>query len=144
TSVTWEGIFAAPDSVLVGVSGATGDLPYLVIGVDSSGKQRWQHGFTDPRDVLLTTSALVIIDHAAKRVVGLDPRTGGQKWSVPDIKDQYGNTADAIYYVFGNADIGGPSTFLGQPAGPISDNRIVELSGDSSARVIDTASGSVN
>jgi len=143
SSVTWEGLLALPDALLIGVSGVGGDLPYALIGVDPSGHQRWQRGFADPRNVLVTGPALVIIDPAGKRLLGYDPRSGDQKWSVPDIKDQYGNSADAIYPVLADADINQPSGFTAAPTGPSGDGPIVELSGDSSARVIDTASGSV-
>ena len=142
TSVNWEGLTAYPNSVVVRVSGLGGDASYGVIGVDATG-QRWQHSYADTDGLLPTGQAVVTIDRAGKQLLGFDPVSGAQKWSVPDIKDQYGNSSDAIFPVLADSDIGGPADFTGIPFGPIGDGRLVELNGDSSARLIDAASGSV-
>src|SRR5439155_5296810 len=142
-SASWQGLLALPDTVIVAVNVYTGDNPYTLIGVDSSGKERWRHGFASSDDYLVTSSAVVVIDKSGHQLIGYDPRSGDQKWSVPDIKDQYGYSTDGIYPVLSAAELAGPGDFDGLPTGPYGDRRIVELSGDLSARVIDTATGGV-
>jgi len=142
SSASWQGLLALPDTVIVAVNVYTGDSPYTLFGVDSTG-QRWQHSFASADDYLVTSSAVVVIDKSGHQLIGLDPHSGDQKWSVPDIKDTYGYSTDAIYPVFDRDELTGPGGFGGLPTGPFGDRRIVELSGDLSARVIDTASGDV-
>jgi molecular chaperone HscA len=143
SSVSWKGLDALPGAVLIEVYGLSGDNAYGLIGVDSSGKQRWHHEYADDSDVLVTSAAVVVLDEKGKQLVGYDPVSGDRKWSVPDIRDQYGNTADAFYPVLGDDDLAAPVGFDGLPFGAYHDSRIVELSVDSSARVIDTSDGKV-
>jgi hypothetical protein len=144
SSASWDGILALPDGgLLIEAHGFTGDRPYTVFGVDSSGRQRWNSAFGAAGDIWVTGPAVVIVDKLGKRLVGLDPHSGDRKWALPDIKDEYGTSTVAIYPVFTEAEFAGPAGFNGLRAGPISDGRIVQLSADSSARVIDTATGSV-
>jgi molecular chaperone HscA len=142
-SVSWRGLDALPGTVLVEVYGLSGDNAYGLIGVDSSGRQRWHHEYADDSDVLVTGAAVIVLDEKGKQLVGYDPVSGDRKWSVPDVRDQYGNTADAFYPVLGDDDLAVPVGFDGLPFGAYHDNRIVELSVDSSARVIDTSDGTV-
>lgn len=140
-SVSWKGLVALPGAVLVEVSGLSGDNSYGLIGVDSAGKQRWQHAYAEDSDLIVTRAAVVVHDEKGKRLVGYDPVGGAQKWAVDDVKDQYGNTAEAFFPVLGGDDVTAPVGFDGLPFGGYADNRIVELSVDSSARVIDTSDG---
>jgi hypothetical protein len=144
SSVSWDGLVPLPGGVIAAVNGYSGERPYTLVYVDSSGSQRWQHAIEREESYLVTRSAVVVIDKLGHQLIGLDPGTGKQKWSVPDIKDQYGYTSDAIYPVLTKDDVAGPAGFRGLPPGPIGDGRIVELSIDSSARVINTATGEVS
>jgi hypothetical protein len=142
-SVTWEGLVALPNAVLVRVSGLYDTGPYALIGVDSSGHQRWEHPYADSNDVIVTDRAVAMLDPKGKRLVGYDLVSGAQRWQLPDITDQYGNTADGIYPVLDDSDVTGPVGFDGGSFGAIGDGRIIELSIDHSARLIDAATGYV-
>jgi len=143
TSVSWEGIVALSGVVLVEAYGLSGDHAYALIGIDQSGKQRWQHAYDNDRDVYLTPGAVVFRDQGGKQLVGLDPVSGNQKWTVPDIEDQYGSVADGLYPVLADSDVAAPAGFDGLPFGALGDGRLVELSVDLSARIIDTRTGNV-
>jgi hypothetical protein len=144
SSISWKGLIALPDMVLAEVRQYGGkQVVNSVFAVDWSGTQRWQHDSTSDDDYLVTPSAVVFTDKAHQRLVGLDPHSGNENWSVPDIKDQNGSSTNVIVPVYSADEMDGPAGVGGHPAGPVGDGRIVELSSDSSARVIDTASGRI-
>ena len=144
SSFSWKGLRALPDMVLAEANQYTGDKPYTLYAVDWSGNLRWQYSFAaGDDDYVVTKSAVVFMDDKGQRLVGLDPQNGREKWSLPNIKDHYGYSKNLLARVYTAADSDGPADLNGYPADPIDDARLVELSIDSSARLVDTSSGTV-
>jgi molecular chaperone HscA len=86
---------------------------------------------------------VVVTDTQNQLVLGLDPGTGDQKWSIPTLTDQYKDKPKTIP-VLAPADLKAPTQLDGTPVGGYSDGRLVQLGGDASARVIDSHDGHIS
>jgi hypothetical protein len=142
SSVTWQSVTAEPDGVLAVANQYTGDQPRTLFAVAwADRKQQWHYPLASDDDVLPTPKMLVVTDSRNHRLVGLDRHTGTEKWKLADKQDKYGSVSSATHPVLGSADLTAPTGLDGAPLGPLGDGRLVQLSADSSARVIDSATG---
>ncbi len=142
SSVTFEGIMALADSVVGVATLSGGSASRALFGVDWAGHHVWRHDLTSSDKLLATSAALLVVDSQNHQLVGLDPRTGNQKWTLANIKDS-GDTSSATFPVYTDADLARPGPLPEGPELGTSDNRVVQIGADSSARVIDTATGKV-
>src|SRR6266545_2978663 len=124
SSVLWEGLMTVPDGLLVLAYQGGGDQPRSVTGVRWSDGHTWQHPMASDDRVFPMPGALVVTDRRHHRVLGLDPRTGDQKWVLPDPEDQSGRDV-ATFPVLAAADLAAPTTLSGAPAGGSGDDRLV-------------------
>src|SRR5437763_1147812 len=138
-SSNWEGLVALPDGVLaVGYQG--GDQPRTVYGVRWSDGHPWQRPLSRDDVVIPEPGVVVVTDTHNHKVLGLDPASGAVKWTQGSLKDQYGNDATTLPVVSPD-DVTVPTRLDGALAGGYHDGRIVQLTGDAQARVIDAGNG---
>jgi outer membrane protein assembly factor BamB len=139
-TVTWDDLIALPDGVIaLGYQG--GDLSHVVAGVSWSDGRTWQHAIDRNEDVTATPGMVVVTDRKGHRLLGLDPRTGTEKWSLPDPANSYSPQTIAV---LGDDDASRPAEMSGAPVGGPTDGRLVQFGGERGARVIDARSGSVS
>jgi outer membrane protein assembly factor BamB len=86
----------------------------------------------------------VVADRTGQRLLGLKLADGTQRWSLPDPASTI-PTATHVLTVTTPKDLGGPATVFGRAYQPdlTDDPRIVQISPDKSARVIDADRGKV-
>ena len=138
-SSNWEGLVALPDGVLaVGYQG--GDQPRTVYGVRWSDGHPWQRPLSRDDVVIPEPGVVVVTDTHNHKVLGLDPASGAVKWTQGSLKDQYGNDATTLPVVSPD-DVTVPTRLDGALAGGYHDGRIVQLTDDAQARVINTGNG---
>ncbi|MEV0393111.1 Hsp70 family protein [Polymorphospora rubra] len=145
TSDRWAGISALPDGVIAYADQVSVSEPRAMVVYDDDGDKLWTHQVRGDDWVHVFDGAAVVIDRTGNRVVGLDRRTGTQKWSHNNPSDQYGNAATAVYPVSTAKDISGPVTVTGDALAPDlgDDQRIVQIGADRSVRLIDVKSGKI-
>jgi molecular chaperone HscA len=142
SSVTFEGLAALADSVVGVATLSGGSASRILFGVDWAGHHVWRHDLTSSDKFLATSAALLIVDSQNHQLVGLDPRTGNQKWTLANIKDS-GDSSSATFPIYSDADLAQPGPLPEGPEAPTSDTRVVQIGADNSARVIDTATGKI-
>jgi molecular chaperone HscA len=141
SSASWESLTALPDGVLAVVNSYSGDQPRAVFALAWSDHRTWQHPMASDDRVLPTPSTVVVTDHARHRLVGLDRGAGTEKWALGDRTDRYGPVNSAAFPVLAASDLGTPTGLHGESPGVLGDGRLVQLASDSTARIIDAASG---
>ncbi|WP_407566922.1 Hsp70 family protein [Polymorphospora sp. A560] len=145
TSDDWAGISALPDGVIAYADRISDSEPRAMVVYDDDGDKLWTHQVRGNDWVFVFDGAAVVIDRTGNRVVGLDRRSGTQKWSHDNPRDQYDNAATAVYPVTTEKDISGPAMVDGSALAPDlgDDQRIVQVGADRSVRVIDVKSGEI-
>jgi hypothetical protein len=142
----WESMVALPVGVAVftDTDSVSGTRRMVILGA-SDGKLRWERVIGDRDQVFFIGSIAVLADRAEHRLLGLELDDRGRTaWELPDLKTDSG-TATAIVPATTPDDVSGPAGVQGRAlaAVPDDDTRIVQLSSDRSARVIDAADGKV-
>ncbi|WP_250028257.1 Hsp70 family protein [Paractinoplanes maris] len=143
TAKRWQSMVALPDGVaLFSETDYDTDSRQLIVLGDDRGEKRWERTLGDNDLVFFAGDHAVIADRAGKQLVGLDLARGRQEWQIPDPE---GVTAPALVAVTTPADLSGPASPAGRPLSPDfgDDPRLVQVSADRTARVIDADSGEV-
>jgi hypothetical protein len=142
----WARMVALPTGVAVftDTDSDTGKRRMILLGA-SDGKLRWERSIDGDDEVFFVGEIAVLVDRTENRLVGLKINDRGKTaWDLPDLKTGSG-TATAIVPATTPDDVSGPAGVDGRAFAPDvdDDTRIVQLSGDRSARVIDASNGHV-
>jgi molecular chaperone HscA len=142
----WRSMVALPHAVAVFTDADlnTRKRRMIVLGADD-GKKRWERTIGDDDRVYFAGTVAVLVDRTEKRLLGLKVDDGGRTaWEVPDLGTGSG-TSTAIIPATTPDDVSGPAGVDGRAFAPKldDDTRIVQLSADRSARVIDASTGKV-
>ncbi|MFK3985306.1 Hsp70 family protein [Micromonospora sp. NPDC050397] len=143
TSERWAGIAALPNGLVVLANGAGRADPRELSVLDpADGRKLWGRAVHGDDSVYYFDRTVVLVDRVANQLVGLDLRTGKVRWDESNPKDQYENASTSVYPVTVPKDLGGAA---GEGGGQLSyggeDRRIVQITVDRSARIIDVDSG---
>lgn len=145
TSERWAGIAALPDGLVVLANGVGRADPRELSVLDpANGGKLWGRAVHGDDSIYYFERTLVLVDRVANQLVGLDLRTGKVRWDEPIPKDQYENASTSVHPVTVPKDLGAAASVGGGQlsyGGP--DRRIVQITVDRSARVIDVDSGEV-
>ncbi|MGK5679541.1 Hsp70 family protein [Actinoplanes sp. URMC 104] len=140
----WESMVALPDGVvLFSAPDYDTDKRLMVVLDGDSGDKLWQRDLGEQDQVRFAADRAVVADRAGKRLTGLDLETGEQRWEQPDPGGS--SSAPTLITVTTPADLAGPAGVGGVPwsADLGDDPRLVQITGDRSARVIDARNGDV-
>lgn len=146
TADQWAGVVALPGAVglLADASGSSTPRELEVLD-GGSGQPRWRHTVHGDDEMFVGKDVVALTDHERKRLVGLKLSNGDEKWSLPDLTDQYGNARDSVHPVTTDEAVSGPGYGDGSPRdpeqGPV--EQLVQVSADKSVRLIDLGSGDV-
>ena len=141
----WDGIVALPAGLAVFArTDPDTDKRRMVILDAERGQMRWQRTIGDNDGVLFSGSVAVLVDRVESRLLALRLSNGTVQWEKRNIKTESG-TATAVYAATTADDLSGPAgvsgvAFLPDLAG---DRRLVQISADRSARVINAANGEI-
>jgi outer membrane protein assembly factor BamB/Ethanolamine utilization protein EutJ (predicted chaperonin) len=143
---TWGGITAVPGAVLAFPDVYTTDKPYQITILDAeNGERLWSLPAFREDGVRYADGRLVHVDRAQDRLVGYDLRTGKKEWEQKTPRDQYDYATTSVYTVTTPGDLAGPADIAGNLFAPVEDDdqRLVQVSSDLSARVIDAGNGKI-
>ena len=147
TSDQWRGILGAQHNAVAVLASESreADLRDLIVLDPTNGRKLWSRGVRGDDSILFFEQVVVLVDRTAGQLIGLNVRTGQQKWSLPNPKDEDGTTGTAVYRVSTAEGLAGPGTRWGNPRDQYrgEEQRIVQIGADRSARVIDSRTGSV-
>jgi molecular chaperone HscA len=145
-AVQWDHMIALPDGLAVfsATDTTTHQRRMVILGGDH-GELRWERSLGDDDGVWFMADVVVVADRAQHRLLGLEVDNKGKtRWEIPDIKGD-SSTSTAVIPATTSDDIIGPATASGSQLAPdtTDDTRIVQISADRSARVIDAKSGDI-
>jgi outer membrane protein assembly factor BamB len=145
TSEAWESLRAVPGAVVVLADATGSNQPREITVLDpGSGRRLWGRNVYGDDGTLLFDDRLVLVDRANDKLVGLDLRTGDVKWEKATPKDAYDSAQTSVYPVTTPEDLDGPAYDDGTLIAPgRDDRRLVQISSDRSARVIDVGNGEI-
>ena len=144
TAERWESMTALPEGVaLLSASDVTGNRQLVVLGA-SDGRQRWQRVIDNNDDVYFVGDMAVLADNTGQQLIGLRLDNGTKAWNRPYPTTDLGSSTKVVVATTPD-DLDGPATVGGRPLSPDADDdtRIVLISADRSARVIDAETGVV-
>jgi molecular chaperone HscA len=144
TAERWESMTALPDGVaLLSASDVAGDRQLVVLSA-SDGHQRWRRVIDNNDDVYFVGDMAVLADNVGHQLLGLRLDNGTSPWHLAYPKTDFGNST-SVFVATTRRDLDGPATVGGRPLSPDADDdtRIVLVSADRSARVIDAENGVV-
>ncbi|HTF10060.1 MAG TPA: Hsp70 family protein [Asanoa sp.] len=143
---SWQGIRAVPGAVLAYADaiGSTQPRRLSVLNPDN-GNRMWNIDLYGDDETFVFADRLVVVDRKNAKLLGYGLRDGDRKWDIDTPKNQYDDAKTAVYGAQTPADVGGPADFAGTSLDPDrdDDNRLVQISADRSARVIDAVSGEI-
>ncbi|GIE90437.1 hypothetical protein Are01nite_69170 [Actinoplanes regularis] len=136
----WRSMTALPGAVaLIADPDYDADAGRLVVLDGKTGTKRWEHPFGSTDTALYRNGTMLIVDRKAGQLIGLDLTTGKQRWrnANPD-----GSTGSTVLDITTSDGLTGPADGDGWPfAAEAGDGRIVQVTNDRSARIIDLATG---
>jgi molecular chaperone HscA len=151
TASQWEAMRPVPDGLALfarteneaGTDTPVGKRRMAMLSAEY-GNLRWQRTLDPEDEVFFAGDTAVVNDRAGRRLVGLKLRDGTERWSLPDPAST-SSTAPTVLAVTTPKDLGGPAGVFGRPFDPdfADDPRIVQISADKSARVLNADSGKV-
>jgi molecular chaperone HscA len=145
-SDSWEGIRAVPGAVLASADaiGSTEPRRLSVLNPDN-GSRMWSIDLFGEDQTFVVADRLVVVDRKNAKLVGYGLRDGDRKWDLDTPKNQYDDTKTTVYGAQTPTDVGGPADFAGTAldSDRDDDNRLVQISADRSARVIDAVTGDI-
>jgi molecular chaperone HscA len=145
TADSWQTMVALPDAVALFTGTDTNQKRHMIILNASDGRKRWERTLDGQDSVYFIGDMAVLADQAGNRLLGLKiGDNGNTAWNLPNVKTTYGSAAK-IVPVSTADDLNGPADVTGRPFAPEldDDTRLVQISEDKSARVIDAATGKV-
>jgi hypothetical protein len=142
----WDHMVALPGGVAVftDTDTTTHRRRMAILGRDNGGLL-WERSLSDDDGVYFIADVAVLADQAEHRLLGLEINGRGKtRWEIPDIKTDSGTTT-AVVPATTTDDVAGPATVGGSALAPDmgDDTRIVQISADRSARVVDAKSGDI-
>ncbi|MEV8509597.1 Hsp70 family protein [Actinoplanes sp. NPDC051475] len=142
----WEFFFTLPHAV-VAISATDSDTGgrRMVLLDPGKGHKMWERRIASNDDMLFAGDTAVLVDRTENRVVGLEVRGQGKvAWEDKSPKSEYAVSTKVVTATTGD-DLAVAATTGGVPfAEPMEDDqRLVQISADRSARVIDARSGDV-
>lgn len=145
TAGTWQTMVALPNGIAL-FTGTDADSRRRVVVLNAdNGRKRWERTIDGQDAVYFTGDMAILDDRKANRLLGVKVAgSGATAWELPNVKTTYGSTAEMVL-VSTPDDLTGPADTTGRPFAPNlgDDTRIVQISEDKSARVIDAATGTV-
>ena len=145
TAERWESMVALPAGVALfsAANATTGKREMAVLGA-GDGHRLWNRPIGADDDVLFAGDVAVLVDRTEHRLVGLRDGDGAVRWQRADPTTTLG-TSTTVVAATTPADLAGPATVAGRPLAPDlgDDPRIVQISADRSARVLDGTTGEV-
>jgi molecular chaperone HscA len=144
---TWHRMFALPDAVVLITDPDTNTdarRRNMVVLDAERGEQQWDRLLGPDDNVLFSGGTVVVVDRGESRMIGLRLTDGKSVWEQPTIKTDIG-TGTTVLAVTTPRDVTGPASWDGDAADPDRDDdqRLVQISADRSARVVDAASGDI-
>ncbi|MEV0427581.1 Hsp70 family protein [Micromonospora sp. NPDC050495] len=143
TTDRWAGLVALPGAVAVVADSAGGSDSRQLEVLDGGSQPRWRHTMDRDDEMFVGEEVVAFTDHERKRLVGRKLSNGDEKWTLPDLTDEYGNTRDSVHPVTTAETVSGPGYGDGSPRdpeqGPV--GQLVQISADKSVRLIDLDSG---
>ncbi|GAB2942407.1 hypothetical protein GCM10027280_33710 [Micromonospora polyrhachis] len=146
TADQWVGIYAVRDKgigILAAASNSRQPRDLIVIDPTSKGRELWKRSVTGNDTIAFYDELVVIADRTAHQLVGLDLRTGKQKWATELPKDSRGEADVSVYRVTTTEMLGGPSNVDSGTRDPYhgDEQRLVRIGADRSVAVIDAKTG---
>jgi molecular chaperone HscA len=146
TAERWDGISALPNAVIAFQSSSIPSTQSRDMAVHNpdDGTQMW-HRLIAANDVVYPfKDVLVLVQASEQRLLGLDLKTGRQRWERQNPGKEQGLTGTAVHPVQTVEDVSGPASVSGRPFAPVTgdDQRFVQIGADRSATVIDATDGS--
>jgi actin-like ATPase involved in cell morphogenesis len=144
TSDRWESMTVLPGGVALLSATDPNSQRRLAVLRAKDGHLAWSRMIGSNDDVYYVGDMAVLADNTGQQLFGLRQSDGLPKWRLPNPKTDYGSSA-AVFQATTKKDLNGPATVKGQPLDPDADDdtRIVQVSSDRSARVIDAETGKV-
>lgn len=145
TAARWESMVALPSGVmLLSAPDTTTEKRELAVLDADHGHRLWHRSIGYQDDVLLAGGVAVLVDHAGHQLLGLRLTDGSTGWEQADPQAGAG-TSTTVVAATTPADLSGPASVDGRPLAPDlgDDPRIVQISADRSARVLDARTGHV-
>jgi hypothetical protein len=142
----WDHIVALPNGLaaFTDTDSTTRTRRLIILGGDR-GELLWDRTIGDDDAVYFVADVAVLADRTAHRLLGLEINGRGKvRWEIPDIKPDSG-TGPTIVTATTVDDVAGPATVGGTALAPdvSDDSRMVQISADRSARVIDGKNGHI-
>jgi hypothetical protein len=142
----WDHMVALPGGVALftDTDTTTHRRRMAILGRDK-GDLLWERSLGPDDGMYFIADVAVLADRGEHRLLGLEVNGRGKaRWEIPDIKADTA-TATAIVPASTTDDVAGPATVGGSALAPdmADDTRIVQISADRSARVIDAKSGDI-
>jgi hypothetical protein len=139
----WESMTALADGVALLSGSDLNSQRRLVVLRGKDGHFAWSRTIGSNDYVYYVGDVAVLADNAGHQLIGLRQSDGTPKWRLANPKTDYGSTA--VFVATTTKDLSGPATVKGRPLDPDTgdDTRIVQVSADRSARVIDAEAGTV-
>jgi outer membrane protein assembly factor BamB len=141
----WRSMVALPVGVALftETDTTTGKRDMAVLDAEH-GTLRWHRALGDDDDVFFAGDVAVLVDRTEHRLLGVTLTDGKVRWEQLDPKTDSG-TQTSVVLSTSPDDLAGPATVAGRPLAPDfgGDPRIVQISADQTARVLDARSGKV-
>jgi hypothetical protein len=142
----WERMVALPDGVAVftDTESATGKRRLVILGA-KAGELLWERLIGGDDDVLFAADVAVLVDRVERRLLFLEINGEGKVRREQRNPQTDSGTTTAVVPVTTPADLSGPAGVQGTAAAPDlgDDPRIVQISADRSARVLNARTGEV-
>ncbi|SNY04652.1 Hsp70 family protein [Paractinoplanes atraurantiacus] len=140
----WRQMVALPSGVaLFSDTDLDKDTREVVVLDAGKGAKRWQRTVGRDDLVYFAGDHAIVADRAGRRLVGLKLEDGSEDWTRPDPGDS--TSATAVHVVTTPGDLDGPAGLTGRPfdADLGDDPRLVQITPDREARLIDAGTGKV-
>jgi molecular chaperone HscA len=141
----WKAMEALPTGVALFTETDTTTSKREMIVLDADkGTLRWSRALGGDDDVYFAGDVAVLVDRVEHRLLGLALTDGKVRWEQADPKPDSGTQTNVLLSTTPDG-LSGPATVAGRPLASDFDGdpRIVQISADKSARVLDSKSGKI-
>lgn len=145
TAQRWDRMVAIPAglALLTDSESSSGKRRFAILGA-GKGELLWQRTIDRDDSIFFVDDIAVLVDRTENRLLGLEINgRGNVAWEQPNIRNSTGTATASVYQITTPADLSGPAGATGVPFAPDQDDdkRIVQVSADRSARILDIATG---